>query len=193
MSRAHKVLDLQTGGGEVTSSVPVRPPVLVATEHWPPNVPIARSNLPFVVQTRGVPFASDTFDLVISRHPTWTDWPEIALVLAPGGTYLSQQVGTGSGREVIEYFLGPQQPDNGRDPATAVAAAEAVGLEVLDVRAESLRAEFFDVVAVIVYLRKVVWLVPDFSVEKYREALARMPMPFVSHTERFLIEARKPL
>ena len=31
-------LDLQTGGGEVLASVPAAPPVLVATECWPPNI-----------------------------------------------------------------------------------------------------------------------------------------------------------
>lgn len=195
MATARAALDVHTGGGEVLAEVPVTPPVLVATEHWRPNVRIAARNLPHaaVVETRGLPFADESFDLVVSRHPTWTDWPEIARVLAPGGTYLSQQVGTGSGRELTEYFLGPQTPDNGRDPSTAVAAAEAAGLTVVDVRAESLKAEFFDIAAVIVYLRKVVWLVPDFSVEKYRDLLERMhaSMPFVSHTERFLIEVRK--
>ena len=36
------------------------------------------------------------FDLIVSRHPTVTPRDEIARVLQPGGTYLSQQIGAGS-------------------------------------------------------------------------------------------------
>jgi len=47
-------------------------------------------------------------------------------------------------------------------------------------------------------LRKVLWTVPGFTVEAYREPLARMyehiqaEGSFVSRSQRFLIEARKP-
>jgi hypothetical protein len=58
---------------------------------------------------------------------------------------------------------------------------------------------FYDVAAVIVFLRKVIWTVRDFSVERYRARLADMHRriesegSFVSHAQRFLIEARKPV
>jgi hypothetical protein len=58
--------------------------------------------------------------------------------------------------------------------------------------------EFFDVGAVVWILRKCVWWVPDFSVEKYHETLAdldthmRNGEPFVAHSTRHLIEARRP-
>ena len=58
--------------------------------------------------------------------------------------------------------------------------------------------EFFDVGAMVYFLRKVIWFVPDFSVEKYREDLRRLhdqiakDGPFVAYSRRFLIEARKP-
>jgi hypothetical protein len=65
-------------------------------------------------------------------------------------------------------------------------------------RLERLRAEFFDVGAVIYFLRKVVWTVPDFTVERYRERLHELHEriefdgPFVAHATRLLVEARKP-
>jgi hypothetical protein len=58
--------------------------------------------------------------------------------------------------------------------------------------------EFFDVGAMVYYLRKVIWMVPDFSVEKYHDRLRdlhehiRAEGSFVSTVRRFLIEARKP-
>jgi hypothetical protein len=63
---------------------------------------------------------------------------------------------------------------------------------------ERLRAEFFDVGAVIYFLRKVIWTVPDFTVDRYRDKLHELHEsieadgPFVAHAVRVLVEARKP-
>jgi hypothetical protein len=57
---------------------------------------------------------------------------------------------------------------------------------------------FYDVGAVVHFLRKVPWTVPGFAVDGYTDQLARMHRrirsrgPFVSYARRFLIEARKP-
>jgi SAM-dependent methyltransferase len=206
MSRAETALDIQTGGGEVLAGIPRPPRLLVATESWPPNLEIARGNLrpigAFVVRSAddsGLPFASEIFDLVVSRHPNITVWDEIARVLRPGGTYLSQQVGAGSNRELTDFMMGPRPVGAGRSVQRAVALATAAGLTVADLREEALRVEFNDVAAVIVFLRKVIWTVPDFSVNRYRDRLAALHQqiqehgPFLSHAQRFLIEARKPL
>ena len=37
MARARAALDIQTGGGEVLAGITHPPPVLAATESWPPN------------------------------------------------------------------------------------------------------------------------------------------------------------
>jgi hypothetical protein len=76
-------------------------------------------------------------------------------------------------------------------------AAEAAGFEVLTVRAERLRVEFFDVGAVAHFLRKVIWTVPGFTIEKFRPQLRAVHDEitatgrFVSHSARVLIEAQK--
>src|SRR5690348_13333735 len=38
LAGATAALDIQTGGGEVLAGAPKLPPVMVATESWPPNV-----------------------------------------------------------------------------------------------------------------------------------------------------------
>jgi hypothetical protein len=38
LARVSAAFDVQTGGGEVLTGVPVLPPLMVATESWPPNV-----------------------------------------------------------------------------------------------------------------------------------------------------------
>ncbi len=208
VARASAVLDLETGGGEVLAgSTPTLAPLTVATESWPPNVARATRLLhprgAAVVATDGsppLPFADEAFDLVLSRHPVTTWWDEIARVLRPGGTYFSQQVGPASVFEIVEYFLGPQseQTRNTRHPDAARRAAEATGLTVVDLRAESLRTEFHDIGAVVYFLRKVVWMVPGFTVDQHRDRLRELHErilaegPFVARTTRFLIEARKP-
>jgi SAM-dependent methyltransferase len=206
MARARVALDIQTGGGEVLATAPKLPAVTVATEGWPPNLTRAAATL----RPRGVtvvadddepplPFASGAFDLVVSRHPVRAWWAEIARVLAPGGTYLSQQVGPASVGELVEFFLGPR-PEGlaARGPERARAEAEAAGLDVVDLRMERLRTEFRDIGAVVWFLRKVIWMVPGFTVEAYRPRLRELhdlieaEGPFRAHTTRVLVEARRP-
>lgn len=206
------VLDIQTGGGEVLDFALERaqpdPPLLtVATEGWPPNVAKATA----LLRPRGaavvaapedaaLPFADATFDLVVSRHPVRPDWPEIARVLRPGGTYFAQHVGPSSVFELVEYFLGPLSDEQrgGRHPDRERADAQAAGLEVVDVRAERLRMEFYDIGAVVHFLRKVIWMVPDFTVEAYEPRLRALHAeieahgPFVAHSTRHLFELRRP-
>ena len=204
MGRARAALDVQTGGGEVLGQIPHPPPMLAATESWPPNIEVARRNLRRVRarvvaadDDADLPFGAGSFDLVVSRHPTGVVWAEIARVLRPGGTYLSQQVGAGSNRELTDFMMGPQPVSQCRSARRAGACAEEAGLAVADLREQALRVEFFDVGAVVYFLRKVLWTVPGFTVDGYRDQLARLHEhiqahgSFVSHAQRFLIEARR--
>jgi SAM-dependent methyltransferase len=205
MAAAAAALDIQTGGGEVLAQIPQPPPVLAATESWPPNVEIARRNLAplggtvvAVADDADLPFPADSFDLVVSRHPVVVRWDEIARVLVPGGTFLSQMVGAGSVRELTDAMMGPQVPSQARDPRRAADQAEAAGLVVEDLRTAALEMKFYDIAAVIVFLRKVVWIVPGFTADRYRTQLAELDQriradgSFTAHSQRFLIEARKP-
>jgi SAM-dependent methyltransferase len=99
MRRSSASLDLQTGG-ELLNRLPAFPRLAVATEGWPPNLLRAAARLGprgiFVVGSDDdrpkLPFADETFDLLTARHPVKTWWDEIARVLSPGGTFLSQQI-----------------------------------------------------------------------------------------------------
>jgi SAM-dependent methyltransferase len=204
-------LDLQTGGGEVLATIPAAPPTLVATESWAPNLAVARRNLArlgarvVAVPEPGsdLPFPDGSFDLVVSRHPVTVRWDEVARVLKPGGTYFSQDVGHPSVGELSEFMLGAAYPRKGpdeptRDPKWSVRAAEQAGLDLVDLREFRGRMEFYDVAAVVVFLRKVIWIVPGFTVAGYRDRLRALHEQierdglFLATSVRFLIEARKP-
>ena len=210
-SSAWSALDVQTGGGEVFAEilrgadpVPVR---VAATEGWSPNVPLARTALASFGGTvtpadedGPLPFDDESFALVLSRHPVpgRENLSEVRRVLEPRGTYLSQQIGERSNAELYEFLLGPQ-------PSAPVPRIEQlrrmtghVGLEVVELREERTRIEFYDVAAVVHFLRKVVWTVPGFTVAAYRRRLRdihdiiQRHGAFVSYSSRILLEASRP-
>ncbi|QKH33945.1 methyltransferase domain-containing protein [Achromobacter pestifer] len=205
LASVQSALDLDTGGGEVLGEAPGFPPVMHATEAWPPNARKAHERLAargvqLVLTASGVglPFADASFELVTSRHPVSPGWAEIRRVLTPGGHYFAQHVGPASAFELIEHFLGPLPEERRlRDPRDEAAAAGVAGLAVTDLRTARCRMVFHDVGAVVWILRKCVWWVPDFSARKYRDALLaldgkmRRGEPFVAHSTRHLIEARR--
>jgi SAM-dependent methyltransferase len=200
------LLEVEAGVGRMTGSLPVLPRLAVATEGFPPSVALAAPRLrargvPLVVTSQerpGLPFASDSFELVVSRHPVEPWWQEIRRVLRPGGSYFAQHVGPDSLRSLSEFLMGPLPAESRRDPAIERHAAEAAGLVVRVFDVERPRTAFFDVGAVVWFLRVVPWIVPDFSVAAYRERLFALHEvierhgAFETRASRMLVEAVKP-
>ncbi len=96
-------VDMGTGGGEqlirLVKGLQARGldrPAVVATEGWPPNVPVATANLapygiPVLVHDADtderMPFGDESLDLVLNRHEAYSP-TEVHRVLRPGGRYL---------------------------------------------------------------------------------------------------------
>jgi SAM-dependent methyltransferase len=195
------LLDMGTGGGGFLSGLSL-PERTVATEGYPPNLPVARERLaPLgvevvpVPETDALPFRDDAFETVINRHESF-DPEEVARVLAPGGAFLTQQVGGEDLLELNEALGAPVNEYVGWSLGRAVEGLKAAGLRV--VRAEEAFPEtrFRDVGAVVGYLRAIPWQAPDFEVTRYDEALRTLHErivregPLEVRAHRFLIEAR---
>jgi SAM-dependent methyltransferase len=197
--RATSVLDLDTGGGELLAELAPLPAHTVAVETWAANTPVARDRLtPFGVSVvTELPGGENEFDVVLSRHGRLPA-DDIARLLAPGGTVLTQQVGSDDLAE-LNAALGAPAPYSKRWTAdVAVAALEAAGLEVTDVREERPEVVFHDVGAIVYQLRAVPWQVRDFSTQRYDrqlrriDAMIRTAGEFRTTAHRFLVAARRP-
>jgi SAM-dependent methyltransferase len=200
------LLEVQAGVGSMIGVLASLPRLSVATEGFPASVAMAaprlRSrgvHLVVTSQTRqALPFADETFELVISRHPIEVWWREIARVLRPGGTYFAQHVGPHSLRALSEFLMGPPPGVSNRDTEVERRAAEAVGFVMQSMRLEHPRTAFFDIGAVVYFLRLVPWIVPGFTVPKYRDSLRELHETIRHHgvfetsASRTLIEATKP-
>ncbi len=198
------MLDIDTGGGELLSSLQPLPQSTYATEGYPPNVPVATNRLePLgvkVVQVWGddlLPFEDGLFDLVINRHGSFIA-TELNRVLKPGGLFITQQVGGQNNFELNELIQ--EKPEFKFSYWTLNVAANQLveaGFQILDKREEFPETVILDIGALIFQLKVVSWQIEDFSIEKYYDKLVQIhnmiqekgDLRIKSH--RFLIVAKK--
>lgn len=209
MESVDSMLDMGTGGGEFLASLAPLPKRTFATEAYPPNVPIARMRLePLGVKVvqigadDNLPFGDETFALVINRHESFSA-KEVYRILRGKGVFITQQVGDRNAIELNELLekrlhgqVILQYPDWNVDEAASQLESE--GFQILDRKEELASAIFYDVGAVVYYLKAVPWQIRDFDMAKYREQLREVHnlitqkggLKVTAH--RFYIESVKP-
>lgn len=202
IEHAHSLLDMDTGGGEFLASLPQRPQQTYATEGYGPNLPVARQRLaPLgvgVVEVRDVahlPFADGQFDLVTNRHGAY-EAHELRRVLVADGIFITQQVGSQTNRR-LHKLLGDPAPAGDWQLAAAVRGLDAAEFRIIEQREEFPITRFYDVGAIVYYLKAVSWEIPDFSVDQYFDKLIEIhaliqsdgyvDVPF----HQFFVKARK--
>lgn len=204
LRQAASLLDMGTGGGELLSHLRPLPARSFATEGYAPNLPVARARLePLGVQVEALDseealsFGDGEFELVINRHESYAP-AEVWRILAPGGFFITQQVGGEDGWD-LNMLLGARfNLDANWRLATARKQLESAGFEVLKAKEDFPRARFFDVGAIVYYLKAVPWQIEDFSVERYAEALFQLHHRIAEEgyldvrDHRFFLMARKP-
>lgn len=177
--RSEALLDMGTGGGEALASLRPLPRRVVATEGYPPNVPVASARLePLGVEVVPVgegghlPFPDGTFDLVLNRHEYY-DPAEVRRVLSSGGHFITQQVDGQSETRLNDLFdVTYDAPWAEWRLASAAHDVAAAGLRVTDQREAEMETRFYDLGALIFYLGAVPWQIQDFDPLAHRAGLA---------------------
>lgn len=150
-------------------------------------------------QQGSLPFPDASFSLISARHESFLA-PEVARVLAPSGSFMTQQTGGDYGQ--FYDALGLAQPGSRRrewNLALATAQLEVAGLDVIaSAEGEEVTA-FSDVGAFAWYLRAIPWVVAGFSIEAHRPNLERLDKriktdgPVVIRQPSFWLKAVKPV
>ncbi|OAI39733.1 hypothetical protein AYO38_07140 [bacterium SCGC AG-212-C10] len=164
-SKSRRVLDLGTGGGERLSEIAAG---IVATEQWHVNAPIAARRLaarevPVVraAVDSAIPFANASFNLVLSRHEG-LDPAEVVRVLAPDGSFLTQQVDQGNWKELARHF--PRKLDWGDHGTRYASVLESAGYAV-DLRRAEYRVAYRSLEDFVFMVAAAPWDLPDFGLD----------------------------
>lgn len=177
--QAQSLLDMGTGGGEFLSSLQPLPPYTCATEGYAPNIPVARQRLePLGVTVYEIsdddrlPFASDNqFDLIINRHESYSP-QEVLRTLKPGSQFVTQQVGNAIYKDINTLLGAPKHTQFAHwNRAYAVKELADAGFVIREQLEDTPITRFYDVGAIVYYLKAIPWQIPDFSVERYLDKL----------------------
>ncbi len=179
IKKAESVLDMGTGGGEFFSTLAPFPKHTIATETWPPNVPIAKKRLkPLGVEVikinsqKRLPFHDEEFDLVLNHHSAY-DATEVFRITKKGGVFLTQQVAGDNLKDLKKEFNAKPKFKNWK-LKKAKRELENVGFKIKEAKKWSGKIEFKDVGAIVYYLKAIPWLVENFSVDNHLSVLKKL-------------------
>lgn len=201
------MLDMGTGGGEVLASLAPLPALTVATEAWAPNLAVARGRLGPLgvgvvhVSESRLPFGPESFDLVANRHEEFEPG-ELFRVIRKGGTFITQQVGGLNNDEINQALQVPlhgavSHPFPGWSLAEAERELQRAGFAVVRGLEATWPSYFYDVGAVVYFLKHAPWEIPDFDTKLYGEPLRELHRRIQRDgalkvtTSRFFVVARK--
>ncbi|WP_051696533.1 class I SAM-dependent methyltransferase [Streptomyces sp. NRRL S-244] len=205
IATADRLLDVDTGGGELLASLQPLPRHTWATEGWLPNIAVARDRLeplgvtvvPAPDQAQ-LPLPDGSIDVMLNRHGSLAAH-EVRRTLRPGGILLTQQVGSQDCAGLNEALSAPAAHQPGSwTLQTASEALCAAGLRLTRTEEEFPVLTFYDIGAVVYHLRLVAWQIPDFGPRRYEAALRRLHGRMRSEgrldvrAHRFLIVAEQP-
>ncbi len=176
-----RILDYDTGGGEYLLSLRHPFELTCATEGYAPNVELCRKTLlPLGIDLREcrdpsrIPFPDRSFDLILNRHGSF-DPPELYRLLKPGGTFITQQVGSLNDRDLVARVLPDLElPFQDHDLEHQRRAFEAAGFQILQTGESFRPIRFMDIGAFVWFARVIEWEFKGFSVDRCFEDLMEM-------------------
>ncbi|MBC8589032.1 class I SAM-dependent methyltransferase [Paratissierella segnis] len=197
------LLDMGTGGGEFLSTLSPLPKYTCATEGYEPNISIARNRLePLGVKIYKVEddeelaFNNETFELILNKHESYSP-KEVRRILKNKGIFITQQVGGLNDKELNEILGASEFEFIDWNLKVAIAELEEIGLNIFEQREDLVKTRFYDIGAIVYYLKAIPWQVPDFAIEKYFDKLLKIhdmieKLGYIDFTcHRFFIIASK--
>lgn len=168
-----RLLDIDTGGGEFLLSLRHPFENTYATEGYPSNAELCRKRLvPLgihfceTVDYGNLPFKSGTFQLIINRHGDYCV-DELYRLLAPGGIFITEQVGEENDRELVEQLLpGTPKPFQGHNLANQTRMFAEAGFKIRKKEEAFRPIRFFDIGALVWFAKIIEWEFPEFSVSR---------------------------
>ncbi len=169
----HKLLDVDTGGGEFLLSLNHPLTNCSATENFEPNVKLCSEKLlPLGITFKkadgldNLPFDDETFDIIINRHGDFNA-RDIYRLLKKDGIFITEQVGAENDRELVNLLLGDTDLPFPEQYLNIISDKfKKAGLELLKAEEEFRPIKFYDVGALVWFARIIEWEFPNFSVDK---------------------------
>lgn len=200
---SHKLLDMGTGGGEFLLTLNHPYELTSITEAYPPNVKLCNNILSplgievnHVVEGSSLPFEEETFDIIINRHESF-DICELKGILKDGGYFITQQVGGRNNNDLSQKLIDNFKPNILHDLKYNQKLIESKGFDVLFQDEYFSQVKFFDLGALVYFVKIIEWEFPGFSVDSCFSRLLKLKEElqengYISGIQhRFIIVARK--
>lgn len=199
-----KLLDFDTGGGEFLLSLGHPYSNTAATEGYPPNIELCKKELlPLGIDFKAcddaskVPFADESFDMIINRHGSF-DPAESYRLLRSGGLFITEQVGAENDRDLVKMVL-PDVPKPFPELELSIQQKkfEDAGFKILRAEEAFRPIRFYDVGAFVWFAHIIEWEFPGFSVDRCFDGLLKMQKEIDDNgvvegtIHRYLVVAKK--
>ncbi len=175
----HRLLDIDTGGGEFLLSLGHPGKLTSATENYEVNIAVCQKRLlPEDIDFKPadpavyLPFADDHFDIVINRHGDYHE-KEIYRVLKKGGYFISEQVGAQNDRDLIAklYKEIPPVAFPTQNLTDASQRLQTQGFKIIMQKEAFRPIKFFDVGALVWFAKVLPWEFCNFTVDAHLQEL----------------------
>jgi len=202
LKTAHYLLDMGTGGGELLSTLHPLPLYTYATEGYKPNVLLAKKRLEplginiYQITDNELPFDENFFDLIINHHAAFSI-KEIYRVLKLKGYFITQQVGKENNLELNKFFLDNSYHKKMWDLSYVLNQLKGLPVKIHTAQEAKPKKEFYDVGAIVFYLKNIRWQIKGFQVENNLVRLQELhgiicrEGSFETHTHRFFLIMQK--
>lgn len=203
MKSSDSMLDMGTGGGEFLSMLRPFPRSVVATEGYKPNLQIAKHRLESlgvkvvpIEEDNCLPLEDIQFDLILNKHESYSA-KEVRRIIRKDGIFLTQQVGGLNSLGINKALGAPVNHEYEHwNLTTALSELEKNHFDVLSSYEAFPTQRFYDIGALVYYLKAIPWQVPGFNVKQYEDELFHIHTKIQSEgffdvrEHRFIIQAR---